>query len=55
MDLLAASPQERTAAVKAMGRAIGFDDVGVAAPGPYPEMDRFEEWLARGRREAEEE
>ena len=48
VDLGAASAVERAVAVKAMGRELGFDDVGIAPPGPHPEMARFEEWLARG-------
>lgn len=48
MDLLRASPSERSAAVKALGRAVGFDDVGVASPGPHPEMAHFAQWLERG-------
>lgn len=39
---------ERTARVVAMGRRYGFDDVGVASPGPHPEMQRFVEWMERG-------
>ncbi len=48
MTLLTASAAERSEAVKALGRGIGFDDVGIAAPGPHPEMDLFAEWLEKG-------
>ena len=48
VDLLSLTPEERTAAIVAMGKAVGFDDVGVALPGPHPEMARFAEWLERG-------
>jgi len=47
MDLLAAPVDERARWVKAMGLRHGFDDVGIASPGPHPEMAHFEEWLKR--------
>jgi len=45
-DLHSLSPAERASAIKAMGLSLGFSDVGIAGAGPYPEMDRFKEWLA---------
>jgi epoxyqueuosine reductase len=48
MDVLAESPTRRAEHVKAIGLALGFDQVGVALPGPHPEMARFAEWLDRG-------
>ncbi len=42
------SPEARATAAKALGRSIGFDDVGVAPPGPFPEMAHFDTWLERG-------
>ena len=34
--------------IKQRARALGFDLCGVAAAERYPELDFFEEWLARG-------
>lgn len=47
-DLLALEPAERSRAICAWGTELGFDQVGVAPPGPFPEMQRFAEWLERG-------
>ena len=46
-ELKSLSPTERAQAIKAMGRELGFSDVSIAGPGPYPEMERFKEWLER--------
>ena len=48
MDLLAASLEMRASLVKRLGHEIGFDDVGIAPAGPYPEMKFFGEWLENG-------
>ena len=48
MDLLAASLELRASQVKRLGHEIGFDDVGIAPAGPYPEMQFFGEWLENG-------
>jgi epoxyqueuosine reductase len=42
------SSTERSLAVKGMGLEIGFSDVRISSPGPFPEMAQFQEWLDRG-------
>jgi epoxyqueuosine reductase len=48
VDFIDASPAERAQWVKDSGLEVGFDDVGIAGPGPYPEMAQFDDWLDRG-------
>jgi epoxyqueuosine reductase len=35
--------------LKAYARSLGFDLIGVAAAGPTPSADRYEEWVRAGR------
>ena len=48
MELIGQSPAARSHAIKALGRQLGFDDVGVAPAAAGPEMDRFNQWLEAG-------
>ncbi len=41
-------PADRAARVKRLGLEAGFDDVGIAPPGPHEESVLFAEWLDAG-------
>ena len=42
-------PRESSEALKAVARDLGFVRVGVAAAGPSPHRQRYQEWLDAGR------